>query len=312
MTATAYLRGRDFIADDDFTPDEAMAVLDRAAALKEERRRGVLHDGLLRGRTVALLFAKPSTRTRVAFEAGVAQLGGQALHLSSHDLQLGRGETIEDTGRVLARYVDVIMARVMRHADVVALAGAGVPVINGLSDLLHPTQGLADMLTVREYLGGWRGRTLAYVGTANNMAHSLLLSGALLGLRVRVVCPPGRAPREDILARAARLAAASGGAVDVVHEPYVGVAGADVVYTDVWRSMGDADRASLADLAPYRVGPALLDAAGPNALFMHCLPLLRGQEVAAEVADGPRSIIFDQAENRLHLHKALLVEQLGV
>lgn len=311
MQGTAALRGRDFIADDDFAPDEAVAVLNRAAALKEERRRGVLHDTLLRGKTVALIFQKPSTRTRVAFEAGVAQLGGHALYLSSSDLQLGRGETIEDTGRVLARYVDAVMARVGRHEDVVALAGAGVPVINGLSDLLHPTQGLADLLTVREQLGGWHGRTLAYVGVANNMANSLLLSGALLGLSVRIVCPPGRAPRPEMLARAEGLAARSGAAIGVFHDPLGGVVGADVVYTDVWRSMGDAGGRSLADLEPYRVTSALLAAAGPDTLFMHCLPLLRGQEVAAEVADGPRSIIFEQAENRLHLHKALLVEQLG-
>jgi ornithine carbamoyltransferase len=311
--AAVTLRGRDLIADDDLGVAEVLALLERAAALKEERRRGELHDTLLRGKTVALLFQKPSTRTRVAFEAGIAQLGGQGLFLSAGDLQLGRGETIEDTGRVLARYVDAIVARVMRHADIVALAsvGGGVPVINGLSDLLHPTQALADMLTVRERLGGWRGRTLAYLGVANNVAHSLLLSGATLGLGVRVVCPPGRAPDPAILARAERLAAASGGAVAVGHDPRAGVAGADIVYTDVWRSMGDPGGASLADLEPYRVTAALMDAAGPAALFMHCLPLLRGQEVAAEVADGPRSIAFDQAENRLHLHKALLVEQLG-
>ncbi len=311
MAAMASLRGRDLIADDDLTAAEMLAVLDRAAALKDERRRRVLHDGLLRGKTIALIFQKPSTRTRVAFEAGIAQLCGQALFLASSELQLGRGETIEDTGLVLARYVDAIMARVGRHEEVAALAGAGVPTINGLSDLLHPTQALADMLTLREHLGGWRGRTLAYVGAANNVAHSLLLSGATLGLSVRIACPPRRAPRPEILARAERLAAASGGAVATVHDPREGVVGADVIYTDVWRSMGDPDGASLADLEPFRVTPALMAAAGTDPLFMHCLPLLRGQEVAAEVADGPRSIVFDQAENRLHLHKALLVEQLG-
>lgn len=306
------LWGRSLIADDDLTVDEAQCVIDRAAALKDERRRGEWHDRLLRGKTVAMIFQKPSTRTRVAFEAGVAQLGGQALYLSATDLQLGRGETIEDTGRVLARYVDAIVARVSAHADVVALAGTGAPTINGLSDLLHPTQALADMLTVREHLGGWLGRTLAYVGVANNnMAHSLLLSGALLGLNVRIVCPPGRAPQPELLARAERLAATSGSILSVQHDPQEGVAGADIVYTDVWRSMGDPGGVSLTDLEPYRVTTALMAAARPNALFMHCLPLLRGQEVAAPVADGPRSIIFDQAENRLHLHKALLVEMIG-
>jgi ornithine carbamoyltransferase len=312
MTVTASVQGRDFIADDDFTAEEYTRVLDRAAALKDERRRGILHDHLLRGKTVALIFQKPSTRTRVSFEAGIAQLGGHGLQFSANDLQLGRGETIEDTARVMARYVDAIMARVVKHEDVVGLTVADVPVINGLSDLFHPTQGLADMLTVREYLGGWRGHTLAYVGVANNMLNTLLVAGALLGLNVRAVCPAERVPQPDILARAERLAAASGAEIRVVHDPREGVAGAEIVYTDVWRSMGDPGGLSLNILEPYRVTSALMDVAGPQALFMHCLPLLRGQEVAAEVADGPRSIIFDQAENRMHVHKALLVEQLGV
>jgi ornithine carbamoyltransferase len=305
------LRGRNFVNDDDLTPDEYRAVLDLAAELKEQRRRGELHDHLLRGKTVALIFQKPSTRTRVSFEAGVAQLGGQALHLSAGELQLGRGETIEDTGRVLARYVDAVMARVMRHEDVVALATTGLPTINGLSDLLHPTQALADMLTVREKLGGWKDRTLAYVGVANNMSNSLMIAGGMLGLNVRIVCPPSREPRPALLERARRHAAASGATIEVFNDPQLGVRGADVVYTDVWRSMGDPGGVSLADLEPYRVTEGLLDCAGPEPLFMHCLPLLRGQEVTADVADGPCSIIFDQTENRLHAQKALLVQQLG-
>lgn len=310
MTAVGTLRGRSLIADDDFSGEELRRVLDRAAVLKEERRRGSLHDGLLRGKTVALIFEKVSLRTRVSFEAGVAQLGGHALFLSARDLQLGRGETIEDTSNVLARYVDAIMARVIRHETLYGLQVGGLPVINGLSDLLHPCQALCDMLTIREKFGDWHGRTLAFVGGANNMCHSLMLSGALLGLNVRVVCPPTRLPNADILARAQRHAAASGAIVEVIHDTYLGVRGADIVYTDVWRNMGDPDTMPIDDLEPYRVTESLMDATLPEAVFMHCLPVLRGQEVSAEVVDGPQSIIFDQTENRLHVQKALLVEQL--
>lgn len=310
MTAVGSLKGRSFIADDDFSGEELVRVLDRAAALKEERRRGILHDELLRGKTVALLFEKVSLRTRVSFEAGVAQLGGHALFLSSRDLQLGRGETIEDTSNVLARYVDAIMARVMHHETLYGLQVGGLPVINGLSDLLHPCQALCDMMTIREKFGEWRGHSLAFVGGANNMCHSLLLSGSLLGLSVRVVCPPSRMPNADILARAQRHAAASGATVEVIHDTYLGVRGADVVYTDVWRNMGDPETMPVDDLEPYRVNEGLMDATMPEAVFMHCLPVLRGQEVTAEVVDGPQSIIFDQTENRLHVQKALLVEQL--
>lgn len=304
------LAGRNFLADDDFTVQEYIQVLDRAAELKAAHRRGEPHDHQLRGKTIAMLFQKPSTRTRVSFEAGAAQLGAHALYLSASDLQLGRGETVDDTGRVLARYVDLIMARVVRHDDIVALGACGLPTINGLSDRYHPTQALADMLTIREHLGGWSGRTLAYVGVANNMSNSLQLAGALLGLNVRVVCPPGRRPAEEVLDRARAHAVTSGAAIEVVHDPTAGVRGADVVYTDVWRSMGDPGGLALTDLEPYRVTERLMDCTGPAAKFMHCLPMVRGQEVAAAVADGPESIIFDQAENRLHVHKALLVELL--
>ncbi len=310
MTAVGSLLGRSLIADDDFSGEELRRVLDRAAVLKEERRRGILHDELLRGKTVALIFEKVSLRTRVSFEAGVAQLGGHALFLSTRDLQLGRGETIEDTSNVLARYVDAIMARVMHHETLHALQVGGLPVINGLSDLLHPCQALCDMLTIRERFGDWHGRTLAFVGGANNMSNSLMLSGSLLGLNVRVVCPPTRMPNADILARARHHATASGATIEVIHDTYLGVRGADIIYTDVWRNMGDPDTMPVDDLEPYRVTDALMDSTPPEAVFMHCLPVLRGQEVTAEVVDGPQSIIFDQTENRLHVQKALLVEQL--
>uniref|UniRef100_A0A7C5VTL9 Ornithine carbamoyltransferase n=1 Tax=Thermomicrobium roseum TaxID=500 RepID=A0A7C5VTL9_THERO len=301
------------LTDGDLSPEQAVALIEFAAQLKAQHRAGEPQHHLLRGKTLAMIFQKPSTRTRVAFEAGMAQLGGHALYLSTADLQLGRGETIADTARVLSRYVDAIMARVFRHADVVELAThASVPVINGLSDLAHPTQGLADMLTIQEHLGGWNGRTLAYLGCANNMAHSLALSGALVGLSVRIATPPGCQPDPEIVQRAQQIAARTGARIEVLTDPIEAVRGADVVYTDVWVSMGQTvPDEVLAALEAYRVTPAIMAAAAPHAIFMHCLPMFRGQEVTAEVADGPQSVIFDQAENRLHLHKALLVELLS-
>lgn len=301
------------LTDDDLSPEQAVALIEFAAQLKAQHRAGEPQHHLLCGKTLAMIFQKPSTRTRVAFEAGMAQLGGHALYLSTADLQLGRGETIADTARVLSRYVDAIMARVFRHADVVELAThASVPVINGLSDLAHPTQGLADMLTIKEHLGGWNGRTLAYLGCANNMAHSLALSGALVGLSVRIATPPGCRPDPEIVQRAQRIAARTGARIEVLTDPIEAVRGVDVVYTDVWVSMGQTvPDEVLAALEAYRVTPAIMAAAAPHAIFMHCLPMFRGQEVTVEVADGPQSVIFDQAENRLHLHKALLVELLS-
>lgn len=301
------------LTDDDLSPEQAVALIEFAAQLKAQHRAGEPQHHLLRGKTLAMIFQKPSTRTRVAFEAGMAQLGGHALYLSTADLQLGRGETIADTARVLSRYVDAIMARVFRHADVVELAThASVPVINGLSDLAHPTQGLADMLTIQEHLGGWNGRTLAYLGCANNMAHSLALTGALVGLSVRIATPPGCQPDPEIVQRAQQIAARTGARIEVLTDPIEAVRGVDVVYTDVWVSMGQTvPDEVLAALEAYRVTPAIMAAAAPHAIFMHCLPMFRGQEVTAEVADGPQSVIFDQAENRLHLHKALLVELLS-
>jgi len=301
------------LVDSDLAPEQAIALIDFAAHLKAQHRAGEPQHHLLRGKTLAMIFQKPSTRTRVAFEAGMAQLGGHALYLSTNDLQLGRGETIADTARVLSRYVDGIMARVFRHADVVELAThASVPVINGLSDLVHPTQALADMLTIKEQFGGWGGRTLAYLGCANNMAHSLALSGALVGLSVRIATPPGCRPDPVIIERARTIATRTGGRIEVATDPYEAVRGADIVYTDVWVSMGQTVSDDvLRALENYRVTPEIMASAAPHAVFMHCLPMFRGQEATAEVADGPQSIIFEQAENRLHLHKALLVELLS-
>ena len=264
----------------------------------------------LAGKTLALLFQKPSTRTRVSFEVGIYQLGGIGLYLSTSDLQLGRGETVADTARVLGRYVDGIMARVYAHQDIVDLARhSGVPTINGLTDLLHPCQALADYFTLLEKKSELKGLRLAYVGDGNNMAHSLLLGGAKLGVDVRIVCPPGFEPDGEILSQARSDAAASGAApAPEVTNDLAGVDGADAVYTDVWTSMGQEaeaeERRSLFE--PYRVDAKLMARAAPGALFMHCLPAHRGDEVTDEVADSPSSVIFDEAENRLHVQKAIL------
>ncbi|HZM15285.1 MAG TPA: ornithine carbamoyltransferase [Candidatus Krumholzibacteria bacterium] len=302
------LRGRSFISMHDFDAEEIATMLRVATRLKDELRAGKEHR-LLRGRTLGMIFQKNSTRTRVSFEVGMGQLGGQALFLSSQDLQLNRGETIADTARVLGRYLDGIMARTYAHADVEDLARySGVPVINGLSDLLHPCQGLADLMTIQEKKGRLAGIKLAYMGDSNNVTHSLLQAGALMGMQVRVGSPAGYQPRPDILAQAHALAARSGAEIRVVEDPVAAVRGADVIYTDTWASMGqEAEHDQRVRLfRPYQVDAALMAQAAPDALFMHCLPAHRGEEVTDQVMDGPHSVIFDQAENRLHAQKAIL------
>ena len=263
----------------------------------------------LSGRALAMLFQKRSTRTRVSFEVGMSQLGGSALFLSASDLQLGRGETVEDTARVLSRYVDGIMARVYAHADLHALSAGGVPVINGLSDRLHPCQVLADLLTLRECKGRLDGLTLAYVGDGNNMCHSLLYGGARTGLTVRVATPEGYGPAPEVVA-AARDA---GGRIDVGHDAAAAVTGADAVYTDVWASMGQEGEADArrAAFSAYQVDEALFARARADAVFLHCLPAHRGEEVTSGVVDHPRSVVLDEAENRLHAQKALLLHLIG-
>jgi len=263
----------------------------------------------LAGKTLGMLFEKRSTRTRVSFEVGMFQLGGTALFLSKDDLQLGRGETIEDTARVLSRYLDGVMARVYAHETLERLTAGTIPIINGLSDLLHPCQVLADLLTLQEHKGRLEGLTLAYVGDGNNMAHSLIHGGARTGVRVRVGCPEGYAPRPEIVA-AAREA---GGQVEVHHDPAAAVANADAVYTDVWASMGQEAEAETRRqaFAPFQVNAALFEQAAPDALFLHCLPAHRGEEVTDVVVDHERSVVLDEAENRLHAQKGLLLHLLG-
>jgi ornithine carbamoyltransferase len=311
FTISPRLRGRHVLVDTDFTPDEIAEVLDTATRIKRMWRNGQPH-GYLSGKTLGMIFQHPSTRTRVSFEAGMAQLGGQAIFLGVNDLQMKRGETIGDTAQILSRYVDAVVARVADHNDLVTLAGsATIPVMNGLSNKCHPLQALADLLTLQESFGDLNGLKLAYLGDGNNMAASLMLSGAAMGVSVSVAAPANLQVSPDIVQHAQWLAKTNGATIEVTSDAVQAVKGADAVYTDVHVSMGQLDGAARAvALAPYKVTPELMAEANPKAVFMHCLPMHRDEEVSAVVADGPQSIIFDQAENRLHMHKALLLHTL--
>jgi ornithine carbamoyltransferase len=303
---------RDYLSVDNLSEDELTLVLDLAAKMKADRS---LHRQSLAGAAVALIFEKASTRTRVSFEVGVAQLGGYPLPLSSSDLQLGRGETIEDTGRVLSRYVDAIVLRTFEQERLEVLANAAdVPVVNSLSDFEHPCQALADLLTISEHRGALAGTILTYVGDGNNVAHSLLLAGAKAAMTVRVATPAGFAPIPQVVARATEIARATGGSVEVGTDPESAAAGAHVLYTDVWASMGQEAEAEERSLVfqPYQLDQRLIDVADPDVLVMHCLPAHRGEEIADVAMDGPHAVVFDQAENRLHTQKALLVFLLGL
>jgi len=296
---------RHFLCDTDLNAEEQALVLDRALAMKQDPKA---HRTALAGRVLAMIFQKSSTRTRVSFEAGMVQLGGHAIFLSPRDIQMGRGEPVADTGRVLSRYCDAIMIRTFAHDEVVTLAAnSRVPVVNGLDDLLHPCQALADLQTLREARGTAKGQSLVFVGDGNNVAHSLMLAGALAGTSVRIVCPKGYEPKSEIVKDAKAEAHKSGATIDVTHD-LAGVDGADAVYTDVWASMGQEDEAQKRKeaFAGFEVNAKLMKRAKKDAIFLHCLPAHRGEEVAAEVIDGPQSRVFDQAENRLHAQKALL------
>jgi ornithine carbamoyltransferase len=303
---------RHFLSLKDWSRDEIELLFEQAAAIKANPDS---YAGALAGQSLAMIFQKPSTRTRVSFEVGMSQLGGRALFLGSDDIQLNRGETIADTARVLSRYVQGIMARVFAHQDVTDLARHGsVPVINGLSDLLHPCQALADYFTLRERRGGFTGLKLAYVGDGNNVAHELMFGAVKLGLQFSIGCPKGYEPNPLIFKSAVRDAQKLGSPIpEVGADPYEAVAGADVVYTDVWTSMGQEAEAQarLAAFQGFQVTPEMMAAAGAEVMFMHCLPAHRGEEVSADVIDGPQSVVFDEAENRLHVQKALLVTLMG-
>lgn len=312
MVVAASLKGRDFLTIHDWTAAELLQVLDLADALKAQQQAGH-QEQPLRGKVLGMVFSKSSTRTRLSFEVGMLQLGGHALFLSANDLQLGRGETIADTARVFSRYVNGIMIRTFAHADVAELARwANIPVINGLTDLHHPCQALADVQTIREKKGTLQGLKLAFIGDGNNVAHSLAEIGAKFGMHVVVACPKGYAPDAAVIQQAQADAAQSGARISVIHDPVDAVSGADVVYTDVFASMGQEAQAAqrLQAFAGFQVNAGLMALAHPEAIFLHCLPAHRGEEVTAEVIDGPQSVVFDEAENRLHAQKALLASVL--
>ncbi|WP_431934158.1 ornithine carbamoyltransferase [Micromonospora sp. RP3T] len=298
---------RHFLRDDDLTPAEQAAVLDLAARMKTDR---YTHRPLAGPRSVAVLFDKQSLRTRISFDVGIAELGGHPLVVDTQVTHFGRGETLGDAGRVLSRYVAAIVLRTHGDDRIAEVAAhATVPVVNALTDTFHPCQLLADLLTVRERFGDTAGRILAYVGdAANNMAHSYLLAGATAGMHVRVAGPAGFQPDPEIVARAEKIAASTGGSVQALTDPVEAVRGAHVVATDTWTSMGqEADgQDRVTPFGPYQVSDALLDHAAADVIVLHCLPAHRGEEITDEVLDGPRSAVFDQAENRLHAQKALL------
>ncbi|MDP8940330.1 MAG: ornithine carbamoyltransferase [Actinomycetota bacterium] len=307
--APSPLSGRDCLTLAEFSPAEARLILDEAVRIKTLQKSRIPYRPL-RGRTLAMVFQKPSNRTRVSFEVGMYQLGGHALHLNPEEIQMGKRETPGDTGRVLARYIDAIMVRTFDHGELEELAtAADVPVVNGLSDEHHPCQALADLLTVREALGTVEGVDIAYIGDGNNVAHSLAIACALTGANLAIAHPEGHAPDEEVVTLAGKL----GAAPTVTQDPQEAASGAQVVYTDVWASMGQEAEAEerKRKFAPYQVNKELMELAGEDAIFLHCLPAHRGEEVTAEVIDGPRSRVFDQAENRLHAQKALLYLLLG-
>jgi ornithine carbamoyltransferase len=284
-------------------------LLDTASDLKEKRVRGKMSSAV-KSRTLAMLFEKSSTRTRISFEVAMTELGGHAIYLNYKDIQLGRGESVADTARVMSRYVHAIMARVYKHETLIELSkNSTVPVINGLSDLEHPCQLLADLLTIREYKGKFKGLNFSWIGDGNNVCNSAILACALTGMKMTVSCPEGYEPNRKIIEKAKGL----GGVVSIIHDPIKAARNADILSTDVWVSMGDEEEYDqrLHDFKPYQINSKLLEQAKHDVMVLHCLPAHRGEEITAEVVDGPNSAVFDQAENRLHVQKALLLKLLS-
>jgi len=304
---------KDLLSIRDLTVFEIDGLFDLAADLKAQQRKGIAHP-LLTGKTLGMIFEKPSLRTRVTFEVGMAQLGGRAIYLAPADIQLGKRETVKDVAKNLERWVDGIMARTFTHQTVEQLARhAAVPVINGLSDLTHPCQILADLFTLREKRGPLRGVKVAYIGDGNNVCHSWLYGAAKTAIDLTVACPKGYEPDADVVAFARQEAEASGGRITLLDDAKAAAAGADVLYTDVWTSMGQESEAAQRrrDFQGFQVNATLIGLATPDVMVMHCLPAHRGEEITDEVLDGPHSIVYDQAENRLHAQKAILVKLLG-
>jgi ornithine carbamoyltransferase len=307
------MKGKDLLSVNDLSVDEVYRIFELAQQLKAKQKKGEPHH-LLKGKTLGMIFQKASTRTRVSFEAGMWQLGGTALFLSANDLQIGRGEPVKDTARVLSRYVDGIMIRTFSHAEVEELARyADVPVINGLTDYLHPCQAPTDIFTVVERLGVVKGRKLAYIGDGNNMVNALLHTCAKVGMDISAATPPGYAPHPQVVQEARAAAAEHGSKVTLVTDPKDAAVGADVLYTDVWASMGqEAEQAARKRVfAGYQINEALLRLAKPDAIVLHCLPAHRGEEITEAVLEGPQSAVFDEAENRLHVQKAIMALLMG-
>jgi ornithine carbamoyltransferase len=303
--ATEHTNHRDFLAIPDFSRDELVKLFE----LAERMRNGEYKKQPLAGKTLAMIFMKSSTRTRVSFEVGTYQLGGHALFLSPRDVQLGRGEPIRDTARVLSRYVDGIMIRTFAHQDIEELSKfATVPVINGLTDLLHPCQVLADLLTVRQFLGGWQGKKFAWIGDGNNMANSWINAAYRLGFDLDLACPEKYEPADHLLERAQKVAK-----VRVVRDPLEAAEGAHVINTDVWASMGQEEEQKVREKAfkSYTVDAKLMKRAAPDAIFLHCLPAHRGEEVTNDIIEGSQSRVWDEAENRLHIQKAIMAVLMG-
>ncbi len=297
----------------DLSVDEVEKILDTAADLKAKLKAGIEHK-ILAGKSMGMIFSKSSTRTRVSFETGMYQLGGHALFLSSNDIQLGRGESIYDTANVLSRYLDGIMIRTFKQSDVEDLAKYGsISIINGLTDLLHPCQALTDIFTAFEHKGRLKGLKLAYIGDGNNMAHSLMYAGAKVGMDVSVASPKGYECNAEIVENAKEDAKLTGAVIDVSNDPESAIKNADVVYTDTWVSMGQEEEKAkrIKDFEGYTIDEKLFSLADSEAVFMHCLPAYRGYEVTEGVIDGPHSVIFDEAENRLHVQKAVMALTMG-
>ena len=306
------LRGRSVLSDSDVDAADIADILATGSWLKALRDRGIPHP-YLAGRTLGLIFQHPSTRTRNAFQAGMDQLGGHATFIGTSESHLTRGETLDDTGAIMSRYVDAIGARFAKHADLETFAsGASIPVFNALSERCHPIEALSDLLTLQERFGQLQGMRFAYLGDGNNVCHSLLVSTATMGMHTVVASPEKYQPDPAVVALARERATASGGSVTITEDPVLAVTGAQAVYTDVHESMGEPDSEGKRNtLRPYRVTHELMDMTDASGVFMHCLPMRRGEEVEHEVADGPRSIVYEQAEHRLHTHKALLLLVLG-
>jgi ornithine carbamoyltransferase len=307
------LKGKSFLKLNDFTKEELLQILDTADYLKLQNKLGN-NEKILKGKTLGMIFEKSSTRTRVSFEVGMYQLGGSALFLSSKDIQIGRGETIADTAKVLSRYVDGIMIRTYSQNTVEELAEEGtIPVINGLTDKYHPCQIMADFQTIREKFGKLEGLKLAYVGDSANVANSLLVGGAILGMDISIASPKSYQPKQDIIGIANEEAAKTSSNLLITEDVKEAVIDADVLYTDVWVSMGKEEekKKRLADLKDYQINADVMKLANKDAIVMHCLPAHRGEEITADVIDGPQSVVFDEAENRLHAQKAIMALLMG-